>query len=143
MPRLAPATTAFTRRLRTQLTDAERALWPRLRVHALAGLKFRRQHPIGSYVADFACISQRLVIELDGGQHADSAHDAVRDAWLLAQGWRVLRFWNNEEMGNVEGVLMVILGALQPATAVSATRGLEPPPQPSPLKGEGWGGGPL
>lgn len=115
----------FARELRGNATDAERALWPALRSEQL-GARFRRQHAVGPYVLDFACVAVRLAIEVDGGQHNGSAHDAARDAWLSLNGWRVLRLWNNDVMNNKEGVLMMICEALA-----------LPPPQPSPLQGEG------
>jgi very-short-patch-repair endonuclease len=93
------------RALRRNATDAERILWRLLRDRRLAGVKFRRQVPIGPFVADFACISHRLVIELDGGQHADSLSDAERDAALAAAGWRVVRIWNHDLIQNRSGVL--------------------------------------
>jgi len=97
------------RQLRRNSTDAEIALWRLLRSADLAGVKFRRQQPIGPYIVDFVCFSHRLIIECDGGQHAESAADAVRDKWLSEQGFRVLRFWNNEILGNREGVVLRIL----------------------------------
>jgi very-short-patch-repair endonuclease len=97
------------RKLRRDMTDAERKLWFLLRDRRLAGFKFRRQVPVGPYVADFACFANRLVVEADGGQHADSAHDAERDAWLSAQGFRILRFWNSEILANAEGVVLRII----------------------------------
>lgn len=100
------------RHLRVHGTDAERKLWPELRDRRLAGAKFRRQHPLGPYVADFFCIEARLVIEVDGGQHAESAHDAVRDRWMEDRGWRVLRFWNPDVLTNMDGVKHAILAAL-------------------------------
>jgi very-short-patch-repair endonuclease len=115
----------FARTLRTNATDAERILWRALRSEQLSA-RFRRQHSFGPYVLDFVCVAQRLVVEVDGGQHNGSAHDAARDAWLTSNGWRVLRFWNNDVMNNMDGVLMVICEALA-----------LPPPQPSPLQGEG------
>lgn len=96
--------------LRKRQTDAEAKLWRALRGQAL-GVKFRRQVPLGSYIVDFLCYHPRLVIEVDGGQHADNPYDAKRDAWLEAEGFRVLRFWNNEVLGNLEGVLQVIMQA--------------------------------
>ncbi|WP_040577243.1 DUF559 domain-containing protein [Methylopila sp. M107] len=96
------------RRLRQNATDAERALWRLLRDRRLEGVEFRRQVPIGPYVADFACASARLVIELDGGQHAESQADARRDEALRRLGWRVARFWNDEALRNREGVLLRI-----------------------------------
>jgi very-short-patch-repair endonuclease len=106
MPRNANA-------LRQTMTDAERRLWAVLRNRRLQRYKFRRQHPIGGFVVDFACTRHRLVIEADGGQHNDNAADARRTAWLESQGWRVVRFWNNDILANTEGVLTAILQALQ------------------------------
>ncbi len=93
------------RRLWREMTDAERKLWQVLRAHRFRGAGFRRQVPLGPYIADFVCHARRLVIEVDGGQHSGSTSDAVRDEWLEAEGYRVLRFWNNEVLGNLEGVL--------------------------------------
>jgi very-short-patch-repair endonuclease len=90
--------------LRKSMTDAERKLWSLLRDRQLDGHKFRRQHPLGSYVLDFACLEQKLVVEVDGGQHAESERDRQRTAWLEAQGWRVIRFWNNDVLSNPESV---------------------------------------
>ncbi|MDB5501283.1 MAG: (cytosine-5-)-methyltransferase [Tardiphaga sp.] len=96
--------------LRTNMTDAERRLWYLLRAHRFAGFKFKRQIPIGRYIVDFVCRAERLIIEVDGGQHADSSQsDRTRDLWLEDQGFRVLRFWNNEVQNNTDGVLEVIL----------------------------------
>jgi len=92
------------RRLRRNATDAENTLWRYLRNRRLAGCKFRRQHPIGPYIADFACPEAGLVVELDGGQHTE-ATDAHRTAYLKEQGYTVVRFWNNEVLQNTEGVL--------------------------------------
>jgi very-short-patch-repair endonuclease len=100
------------RALRVSMTDAERRLWACLRGRRLVGYKFRRQHPLGRYILDFACIEHRLAIEADGGQHSESAADERRTAWLERQGWRVLRFWNNEILANSEGVQEMILQAL-------------------------------
>lgn len=102
---------AIARRLRCDATDAERRLWLRLRDRGL-GAKFRRQQVLGRFVVDFACLDRRLVVELDGGQHAESAADRARDAWLATQGFRVLRFWNPEVMANIDGVLAVVQDAL-------------------------------
>ncbi|HEV7995753.1 MAG TPA: endonuclease domain-containing protein [Stellaceae bacterium] len=100
------------RRLRHRSTEAERRLWALLRDRRLAGFKFRRQHPIGNYVADFACTRHRLVVEADGGQHADNVADERRTILLERQGWRVIRFWNNDILSNAEGVIETILRAL-------------------------------
>ncbi len=94
------------RALRGALTDAEQRLWYHLRNRRLGGHKFRRQVPFGPYVADFVCMAARLIVEVDGGQHAQRAvEDARRTRYLEDQGYRVVRFWNNEVLGNLEGVL--------------------------------------
>jgi len=99
----------FARRLRLAMTDAEQRLWYHLRGRRFMGTKFRRQMPLGKYIVDFVCLEQRLVLELDGGQHAEqTGADQDRDAWLRARGFRVLRFWNNEVMENLPGVLAMI-----------------------------------
>lgn len=105
--------TRFARQLRRQMTEAEASLWHHLRNRMLMGCKFRRQHPIGPYIVDFACIERKLVIELDGSQHADSVSDSARTNWIQANGYRVLRFWNNEALRQQQVVLAVILEALE------------------------------
>ena len=91
------------------MTDVERMLWQALRSKQFGGYRFRRQHPIGRYIADFACIEQKIVIELDGGQHQEQlAYDNQRTAFIQAQGWQVLRFWNNDVLNNLDGVLTTI-----------------------------------
>ena len=98
------------------MTDAERLLWQVLRGKQCNGHRFRRQHPIGPYIADFACIEQRIVIELDGGQHqAQRGYDEHRSTFLQAQGWQVLRFWNNDVLNNIAGVLSIIAEGLSHA----------------------------
>lgn len=99
------------RRLRKGSTDAEKALWRGLSGRQLEGLKFRRQHPLGNYIVDFVCLDKRVVIELDGGQHAEEeqeARDRARDQWLQHEGYAVLRFWDHHVLDNTEGVLEVI-----------------------------------
>jgi len=103
----------FSRKLRQASSDAEIRLWAVLRGRCLTGYKFRRQHPIGPFIVDFACIKSRLVVEADGGQHNENAADVQRTAWLMRRGWRVLRFWNNEILANTEGVLDAVLAALR------------------------------
>ncbi len=98
--------------MRQTLTDAERRLWHYLRQGQLGGFHFRKQCPIGPYIADFACLKAKLIVEVDGGQHADSATDAARDAWFTAHGCRTLRFWNNDVLANTEGVILNITEAL-------------------------------
>ncbi|WP_083522881.1 endonuclease domain-containing protein [Sterolibacterium denitrificans] len=131
----------FARKLRQEMTDAERLLWRHLRAHRLAGEKFRRQQPLGPYIADFVHFGARLVIEVDGGQHNGSGHDRRRDAWLDAQGFKVLRFWNDDVLLRTEAVLAVIWGELSPsppAPLPSRERGASATP-PSPLAGAGPG----
>jgi very-short-patch-repair endonuclease len=117
------STVPIARKLRRNQTDAERALWFRLRDRRLRGLKFRRQMPIDRYVVDFCCEAARLIIELDGGQHVErSQQDVERTAALEAHGYLVLRFWNNDVLRNIEGVLQSIVETLSPS-----------PPHPNPL----------
>lgn len=111
--KLPVANTNRARALRRDSTEAERKLWSLLRSRRLSAYKFRRQFPIGPYIADFACFAHRLVVELDGGQHASAvAYDEARTRCLAAQGWCVRRFWNNDVLANPEGVLTTILAAL-------------------------------
>jgi very-short-patch-repair endonuclease len=112
--------------LRKSQTDAEKLIWRHLRAKQMEGLKFRRQQPIGNYVVDFICLEKSLVIEADGGQHADNTNDEERDARLTSEGFKVLRFWNNEVLTNMEGVLEEIRGNC-----------LSHPPLTPPLKGGG------
>jgi very-short-patch-repair endonuclease len=91
-----------SRRLRANQTDAEEKLWYALRSRQLCGLKFVRQQPIGRYTCDFVCREKRIVIEVDGGQHAESKQDAVRDRYLHEQGYRVFRYWNNDVLSNLQ-----------------------------------------
>jgi very-short-patch-repair endonuclease len=118
----------YARDLRRRQTDAERRVWGRLRDRRLVGAKFSRQVPIGPYFVDFCCRELKLIVELDGGQHAiQGAYDAERATFLARLGYRVLRFWDNEALGNTDGVLIRIIDVL-------ATR---PSPRPSPQGGEG------
>ncbi|MFO1155681.1 MAG: DUF559 domain-containing protein [Rhodospirillales bacterium] len=104
--------TKLARRLRQRGTDAEARLWRPLRRRGLGGGKFRRQHPLGPYVADFVCLQARLVIELDGGQHGDAETVSARTRLLQARGFRVLRFWNGDVLRQPEAVLAAIAAAL-------------------------------
>jgi very-short-patch-repair endonuclease len=107
--RISLVTTSRARALRRGMTDVERVLWRALRGKQLNSHLFRRQHPIGRYIADFACIEQKIVIELDGGQHQEQlAYDEQRTASLQMHGWQVLRFWNNDVLNNLDGVLTTI-----------------------------------
>jgi very-short-patch-repair endonuclease len=119
--------TNLARLLRKNSTAAERALWKYVRSRGVDGFKFVRQEPIGPYIVDFVCREKRLIIEVDGGQHATDKRDAIRDQWLADHRYRVLRVWNNEVMENIEGVWEMIL------TAASAER----PPHPNPLPASG------
>ncbi|MBI5132820.1 MAG: endonuclease domain-containing protein [Rhodopseudomonas palustris] len=118
------------RNFRQDPTDAERKLWQRLRRAAFPDAHFRRQATIGPYFADFACHALRLVIEIDGGQHEGSAADVVRTDYLEAAGYRVLRFWNNDVLNNIDGVMQTI---------VDAVRAAPPTPDPSPPHERGEG----
>ena len=101
------------RRLRRQMTEAERKLWRLLRDRYLVGVKFRRQVPIGNFIADFCCLEARLIVELDGGQHAEQEEtDASRSRFLAGQGFRVLRFWNDQVLNGSEFVVERILEAI-------------------------------
>ncbi len=95
------------------MTDVERWLWHRLRGRRLGGHKFVRQIPVGPFFADFACRDARLIVELDGSQHAGSGCDERRDRYLMEQGFRVLRFWNGEVAGNLDAVCETIVAALE------------------------------
>jgi very-short-patch-repair endonuclease len=117
------------RELRRTMNARERKLWRALSNREAGGFRFRRQHPIGSYIVDFICLDSRLVIEVDGGQHGDDkqiAHDQRRTAWLSAEGYRVLRFWSNEVMSNTEAVVARVVEA---ALNSSPSRGEEETPQ--------------
>ena len=118
----------FARQMRAEPTDAERVLWQRLRHDiALAGSHFRRQALVGPFIVDFASRKAKLVIELDGGQHDwQQASDALRTQRIEATGYRVLRFWNHDVLGNLEGVLSEIQRALPPTPDPSPQGGGEP-----------------
>ncbi len=115
--------TLRARELRRNPTEAEKRLWRALRSR-LPGFKWRRQMPVGPYFADFACFAERLVVELDGGQHADAGeYDATRTRFIGSQGYRVMRFWNNDVMDNVDGVLETIEQALSASPSRSLAAG--------------------
>jgi len=116
------------RQLRRDRTDAEKKLWARLRSRQLSGFKFRRQFVIGSFIIDFCCFEQRLVVELDGGQHANkTVTDETRSAFLRSRGYTVLRFWDNEVFENIDGVLERIAQVLSECDEPQ-----KPSPFPSP-----------
>ena len=100
------------RELRREMTLAERKLWQVLKERRLAGHRFRRQHPLGPYISDFACLEVGIVIEVDGGQHQDNEEDRRRDRYMHNIGFKVLRFWNNDVLQNLQGVCAVIAQAL-------------------------------
>ena len=114
------------RDLRRQGTHSERVLWLKLRNKQMAGVKFRRQQPIGNYIVDFVSFDKKLIIEIDGGQHNEDlieGQDKVRTAWLNSQGFQVIRFWNNEVIDNLEGVLFqiqAVLGIKAPSPSCSS-----------------------
>ncbi len=131
MERLTRWFREHARGLRRNQTDAERTLWPRLRKRQLLGAKFRRQHQIGRYIVDFCCSHKKLIVELDGGQHADLAcADAQRTAFLEREGYQVLRFWNHEVLANSDAVLEQIDQAL-------TSPHLPPLPKGERIRGEG------
>ena len=112
------ATITKARSLRRRSTDPEMRLWALLRDRRLVGFKFRRQVPIGRYVADFVCFEAKLIVELDGSQHADSRYDRVRDAELSNRGFEVLRIWNGDLFLHRDGVLTLIWHALTTRTGI-------------------------
>jgi very-short-patch-repair endonuclease len=112
-PRSNPKTRTRAIELRKELTPAERKLWSRIRNDQL-GVNFRRQHGIGNYIPDFVCIEKKLIIELDGSQHLEQEeYDTERTKYLESQGYKVIRFWNNDVMNNIEGVILAIMYALE------------------------------
>jgi len=119
-PPLPTTTLGNSRRLRKEMTDSERKLWQHLRAGRLDGLKFRRQHPIPPYIADLCCIERNLIVELDGSQHSQEA-DAARTMFLESQGWRIIRFWDNDVLLATGAVVEAIWNAI-----------VEPYPHPNP-----------
>ncbi|MBF0123318.1 MAG: endonuclease domain-containing protein [Candidatus Omnitrophica bacterium] len=115
--------TPVAQKLRRDSTEAEKCLWNVLRSKSM-GFRFRRQAVIGRYIVDFVCFEKKLVVEVDGGQHDQSQGDVSRDEWLQGQGFKVLRFWNNEVLENLDGVFQKIEGYLE-----------SPPLVPSPQRG--------
>mgnify|MGYP000533559838 CR=1 FL=1 len=121
------------RALRNTSTDVERFLWRYLRRRQIADRRFRRQVPIGGYIADFVCLESKLVVELDGGQHQTRHHhDTRRDRYIEKRGFKILRFWNNDVLQQAEAVLQQIWQALQPSAPL-------PFPPPRSGGGSGWG----
>jgi adenine-specific DNA-methyltransferase len=130
VPAIRP-TNPNARRLRREASDAERRIWLAVRDRRLGGFKFRRQATIGPFVADFLCAEKFLIVEIDGGQHSE-AIDASRTAFLQGRGYRVIRFWNNDVMQNLDGVLEALLIELASSPAA------RPSPNPLPQAGEGF-----
>ena len=126
---------ARARWMRAHPTDAEKRLWGMLRAHRFARFKFKRQQIIDFYIVDFVCLSERLIIEADGSQHADNKDDERRADYLQKQGFRVLRFWNNQVLAETEAVAEPIYSALNNPHPPTARRWAPP----SPLQGEGLG----
>jgi very-short-patch-repair endonuclease len=115
--------------LRKNLTDAERMLWNQIRARRFLGIKFKRQQPLGKYIVDFISFEVQLAFEIDGGQHIEASdQDAQRDACLASQRFRVLRFWNNEVLENLDGVWMRISEYLSPSPRPSRIKGEEEKP---------------
>jgi very-short-patch-repair endonuclease len=119
----AGRTLRLAKHLRKNMTDAETRLWHELRAKRFEDYKFKRQVPIGKYIADFACLTHKLVVEVDGSQHEDSQRDVIRDQWLVSQGFKVLRLWNRELLLDLDGAMLSILAALKesPLPALRAT----------------------
>ncbi len=99
----------FARSMRRDSTKAENVLWQTLRNRQLGGLKFKRQAPLDGYILDFVCFEARLIVEVDGGQHGQSQHDVARDRHFAAQGFLTMRMWNDEVLGNLDGICLTIL----------------------------------
>ena len=117
----------FAKRLRRRMTNAEIILWSRLRRADFVNVRFRRQHPIGPFIADFACIEARLIVEVDGATHstdAERGYDRRRENFFVAKGWRILRVTNPDVYKNLEGVMRLVLDAIPPPR-----RNGGPPPQ--------------
>lgn len=113
LPRTTPKGYERARELRKNLTPAEKKLWAYLRGNKLHGIKFRRQHALGNYIVDFCSVKQKLIIELDGSQHLDQGeYDLERTRFLNEQGYRVLRFWNDQVLKDINGVVLAIENAL-------------------------------
>eukprot|EP01136_Pigoraptor_vietnamica_P003769 Opistho-1_new@33414 len=130
MPPVRRQISPHAARLRRDRTGAEDRFWQAVRNRQLDGFKFRFQHSLGPFVADFACLEAMLIVELDGGQHSE-VRDVRRTAYLEAKGFRVLRFWNHDVLENLEGVLTVV------GDALAQVRSRRPSPNPLPQAGEG------
>ena len=128
---IPPQRRANARRMRSALTEAELKLWNAVRAHRLMGLSFRRQIPIAGYIVDFACPTHRLIVEVDGSQHGDDEglrRDDIRTRWLQSEGYRVIRFWNNDVMSRTDAVLETIHDIITVTPPRLPAAG-DPPPQ--------------
>jgi very-short-patch-repair endonuclease len=125
------------RSLRGRMTDAERKLWYMLRNRRFAAAKFRRQVPLGKYVADFLSFEKHVVVEVDGGQHSGSTLDVARDEWFRRQGFTVVRFWNNDILTNLRGVFTLLSEVIDANTPHPASQLRAAAMPPSPTRGEG------
>ncbi len=128
---------AKARSLRRRMTDAERKLWYLLRNRRFSAAKFRRQVPLGPYVADFLSFERHVVVEVDGGKHAEATSDRARDDWFRSQGFAVVRFWNNDVLKNPEGVFTLLSEIAQTNTPHPARTARARSEPPSPTRGEG------
>jgi very-short-patch-repair endonuclease len=124
---VAPVNRKNARSMRKAMTDSELKLWNELRAHRLMGLSFRRQMPIAGYIVDFACAEKKIVVEVDGSQHAESRYDQNRDAALRDLGWTILRFWNDDILHDIDNVCLLIVTAAS-LTARDAEAQLEAHP---------------
>jgi len=129
MPRIAPYLQTSAKRLRSHQTDAEQRIWMRRRSRQINGLKFRRQHSIGPYIVDFCCLGKKIVVEIDGGQHAEQTEeDQRRRNYLSKRGYRVLRYWNHDVLNSTDAVLEDILDSVDrphPSPLSERERGYE------------------
>jgi very-short-patch-repair endonuclease len=127
---------ARAKHMRSNPTEAEARLWSILRAKRLGELKWRHQVVFDNrYIADFICFEHRLIVEADGGQHSENVRDAARDSWFADQGFRLLRFWNNDILANPDGVAAAILVAIESSCAADAARPLSPTPLPQGERG--------
>lgn len=109
-----PGATKQARGLRAKQTDAEKKFWREVKAKRFEGYKFRRQYPIGKYIADFVCVEAGVIVEIDGGQHCENAKDDMRTAFLNGLGYHVIRFWNNDILNNLQGSLQALSLTLSP-----------------------------
>ncbi|WP_422343770.1 endonuclease domain-containing protein [Parasphingorhabdus sp.] len=139
-PKETEAPEAIIRRraksMRSEPTEAETKLWTILRAKRLGGYKFRQQVPIDHYIGDFVCFARKLIVEADGSQHAENSYDEKRDSYLKAEGFQILRFWNNDILNNPDGVAEAILAALKTPSPTSPKQQVAKALVSSPAGGE-------